>query len=313
MSRATQHRVDEELMERIRELKERRRAVILAHNYQPDEIQDLADFSGDSLGLSVQASQTDAEVIVFCGVLFMAETAAILSPDKTVLMPEPTAGCPMADMITAEQLRQLKAKHPDALVVCYVNSSAEVKAESDYCCTSANAVEVVRSLPADRPILFVPDQHLGRFVQEQTGRDLILWPGYCPTHQFIGEDEIRRLREQHPDAVVMAHPECSEPVKALADELLSTGQMLKFVWTSEARTFIVATEIGILHALRKARPDAEFIAASRRGVCPNMKKTTLDKVVASLENLQHRITVPSDVAIRARKSLDRMVEILPKD
>ncbi len=310
---ATQHRVDEKLLETIRQWKGRRRAVILAHNYQPDEIQDLADFSGDSLGLSVQASQTDAEVIVFCGVLFMAETAAILSPDKTVLMPEPTAGCPMADMITAEQLRELKAKHPDALVVCYVNSSADVKAESDYCCTSANAVEVVRSLPADRQILFVPDQHLGRFVQEQTGRDLILWPGYCPTHQFIGEDEIRRLREQHPDAVVMAHPECSEPVKALADELLSTGQMLKFVRTSEARTFVVATEIGILHALRKARPDAEFIAASRRGVCPNMKKTTLDKVVASLENLQYRITVPSDVAIRARKSLDRMVEILPKD
>ncbi len=313
MSMATQHRVDEKLLETIRQWKGRRRAVILAHNYQPDEIQDLADFSGDSLGLSVQASQTDAEVIVFCGVLFMAETAAILSPDKTVLMPEPTAGCPMADMITAEQLRELKAKHPDALVVCYVNSSADVKAESDYCCTSANAVEVVRSLPADRQILFVPDQHLGRFVQEQTGRDLILWPGYCPTHQFIGEDEIRRLREQHPDAVVMAHPECSEPVKALADELLSTGQMLKFVRTSEARTFVVATEIGILHALRKARPDAEFIAASRRGVCPNMKKTTLDKVVASLENLQYRITVPSDVAIRARKSLDRMVEILPKD
>jgi quinolinate synthase len=313
VSRATQHRVDEKLLERIRQWKERRRAVILAHNYQPDEIQDLADFSGDSLGLSVQASQTDAEVIVFCGVLFMAETAAILSPDKTVLMPEPTAGCPMADMITAEQLRQLKAKHPDALVVCYVNSSAEVKAESDYCCTSANAVEVVRSLPPGRPILFVPDQHLGRFVQEQTGRDLILWPGYCPTHQFIGEDEIRRLREQHPGAVVMAHPECSEPVKALADELLSTGQMLKFVRTSEARTFIVATEVGILHALRNVRPDAEFIAASRRGVCPNMKKTTLDKVVASLENLQYRITVPSDVAIRARKSLDRMVEILPKD
>jgi quinolinate synthase len=312
VSIASQHNVDDKILERIGELKELRHAVILAHNYQPDEIQDLADFSGDSLGLSVQASQTDAEVIVFCGVLFMAETAAILSPDKTVLMPEPTAGCPMADMITAEQLRKLKAKHPDALVVCYVNSSAEVKAESDYCCTSANAVEVVRSLPAGRPVVFVPDQHLGRFVQERTGRDLILWPGYCPTHQFIGEEDIRRLREQYPEAVVMAHPECSEPVKAMADELLSTGQMLKFVRTSEARQFIVATEVGILHALRNERPDAEFIAASRRGVCPNMKKTTLDKVVASLENMQYRITVPSDIAIRAKKSLDRMVEILPK-
>ncbi len=313
MSIASPTKLEEKLLRRIGELKARRNAVILAHNYQPDEIQDLADFSGDSLGLSVQASQTDADVIVFCGVLFMAETAAILSPKKTVLMPEPSAGCPMADMITAEQLRQLKATHPDALVVCYVNSSAEVKAESDYCCTSANAVEVVRSLPADRQILFVPDRHLGRFVQERTGRDLVLWPGYCPTHQFIGERELRGLRETHPEAVVMAHPECSEPVKALADELLSTGQMLKFVRTSNARQFIVATEIGILHALRNVRPDAEFIAASARGVCPNMKKTTLDKVVASLENMQYEITVPSAIAARARKSLDRMVEILPKN
>ncbi len=313
MSIAAQNKLDERLLQQIGELKERRNAVILAHNYQPDEIQDLADFSGDSLGLSIQASRTDAEVILFCGVRFMAETAAILSPQKTVLMPEPTAGCPMADMITAEQLCELKAKHPDALVVCYVNSSAEVKAESDYCCTSANAVEVVRSLPADREIIFVPDQHLGRFVQERTGRKMILWPGYCPTHQLIGEDELRRLREQYPEAIVMAHPECSEPVKALADELLSTGQMLKFVRTSEAGQFIVATEIGIIHALRKVRPDAEFVAASKRGVCPNMKKTTLDKVVAALENMQYEVTVPSEVATKAKKSLDRMVEILPRD
>lgn len=313
MNIASQHKVDEKLLERIGELKDRRRAVILAHNYQPDEIQDLADFSGDSLGLSVQASQTDADVIVFCGVRFMAETAAILSPRKMVLMPEPTAGCPMADMITAEQLRELKARYPEALVVCYVNSTAEVKAESDYCCTSANAVEVVRSLPADRQIVFVPDQHLGRFVQERTGRDLILWPGYCPTHQFIGEDDVRALRRRYPQAVVMAHPECSEPVKEMADELLSTGQMLKFVQTSDAGQFIVATEVGILHALRSVRPDAEFFAASARGVCPNMKKTTLDKVVASLENMQYEITVPSEIAARAKKSLDRMVEILPKD
>ncbi len=313
MSIAAQNKLDERLLQQIGELKKRRNAVILAHNYQPDEIQDLADFSGDSLGLSIQASQTDADVILFCGVRFMAETAAILSPQKTVLMPEPTAGCPMADMITAEQLCELKAKHPEALVVCYVNSSAEVKAESDYCCTSANAVEVVQSLPADREIIFVPDQHLGRFVQERTGREMILWPGYCPTHQFIAENELRRLREQYPEAIVMAHPECSEPVKALADELLSTGQMLKFVRTSEAGQFIVATEIGIIHALRKVRPDAEFVAASNRGVCPNMKKTTLDKVVAALENMQYEVTVPSEVATKAKKSLDRMVEILPKD
>ena len=299
------------LSDSIQALKAQRHAVILAHNYQPDEIQDLADFCGDSLGLSVQASQTDAAVIVFCGVRFMAETAAILSPDKTVLMPEPNAGCPMADMITAEQVRDLKGKHPGALVVCYVNSSAEVKAESDYCCTSANAVEVVRSLPADRKILFVPDQHLGRFVQERTGRDMVLWPGYCSTHVLIAESDIKEARQKYPEAVVMAHPECSEPVKDLADELLSTGQMLKFVTTSAARQFIVATEIGILHPLRKVRPDATFVPASARGVCPNMKKTTLEKLVAALENLQYEVAVPQEVAARARKSLDRMVEILP--
>jgi quinolinate synthase len=303
--------LDSHLLNKIKELKAQRRAVILAHNYQPAEIQDLADFCGDSLGLSVQASKTDAEVVVFCGVRFMAETAAILSPDKTVLMPEPKAGCPMADMITAGQLRRLKAEHPDALVVCYVNSSAEVKAESDYCCTSANAVAVVESLPADKEIIFVPDQHLGRFVQERTGRTLILWPGYCATHALISEDDIVKARRQHPDAVVMAHPECSEPVKALADELLSTGQMLKFVKTSGAACFIVATEIGILHALKKVRPDAEFVAASARGVCPNMKKTTLDKLVPSLEHLQYQITVPPEIAERAKRSLTRMVEVLP--
>jgi len=303
--------LDTKLLDKIAALKLERRAVILAHNYQPDEIQDLADFAGDSLGLSIQASQTEADVIVFCGVRFMAETAVILSPDKTVLMPEPTAGCPMADMITAEQLRDLKSQHPDALVVCYVNSTAEVKAESDYCCTSANAVEVVRSLPAGKKILFVPDQHLGRFVQEQTGRDMVLWPGYCSTHVFIGADDVKEARRSNPEAVVLAHPECSEPVKDLADELLSTGQMLKFVETSSVKQFIIATEIGIIHPLKKVRPDAEFIPASLRGVCPNMKKTTLDKLLAALENLQYEVTVPPEIAAKARRSLDRMVEVLP--
>lgn len=303
----------EQLLHRIGELKTQRNAVILAHNYQPAEIQDLADFTGDSLGLSIQASQTDADMIVFCGVLFMAETAAILSPDKTVLMPEPGAGCPMADMITAAQLRELKGQYPDAVVVCYVNSSAEVKAESDYCCTSANAVEVVKSLPADIQVLFVPDQHLGRFVQERTGRDMVLWPGYCTTHVLISEEDIKAARQAHPDAVVLAHPECSEPVKDLSDELLSTGQMLKFVKTSSAGQFIVATEIGILHALKKVRPEADFFAASARGVCPNMKKTTLEKLMVSLENQQYEITVPREIAVAARRSLDRMVEILPRD
>lgn len=304
--------LDQRVLDEIRELKEKRKAVILAHNYQPAEIQDLADICGDSLGLSIEASKTDAEVIVFCGVRFMAETAKILSPDKTVLLPDRHAGCPMAEMITAEQLRGLKAKHPDALVVCYVNSTAEVKAESDYCCTSSNAVAVVNSLPQDRPIIFVPDQHLGRFVEEETGRDLILWPGYCTTHVLISEDDIRRKRQQYPQAKVIAHPECSEPVKELADALLSTGQMLTYVKESSAGQFIVATENGMVHPLRKVRPDAEFIEASTRGICPNMKKISVEKVLASLEALQFPMEVPEEIRRRAERALQRMVEILPE-
>lgn len=303
---------DQRLLEEIQVLKAKRHAVILAHNYQPAEIQDLADFCGDSLGLSIQASKTDARTIVFCGVRFMAETAKILSPDKMVLLPERHAGCPMAEMITAEQLRGLKEKYPEALVVCYVNSTADVKAESDYCCTSSNAVAVVRSLPEDRPIIFVPDQHLGQYVEEQTGRDLILWPGYCTTHVLISEDDIRAARERFPDGVVIAHPECSEPVKAMADALLSTGQMLTFVKDSPARRFIVATETGMIHPLQKVRPDAEFIPASSRAVCPNMKKITIEKVLAALAGLQFQIDVPEEIRRGAQKALQRMVEILPE-
>jgi quinolinate synthase len=299
-------------MAEIRDLKAKRNAVILAHNYQAAEIQDLADFCGDSLGLSIEASKTDAEVIVFCGVRFMAETAKILSPRKTVLLPDRWAGCPMAEMITAEQLSGLKQKYPDALVVCYVNSTAQVKAESDYCCTSANAVALVQSLPKDRRIIFVPDQHLGRFVEKQTGRDLILWPGYCPTHVQISEDDVAKVKEQYPDAVVIAHPECAEPVKDLADALLSTGQMIRFVKDSPAKRFIVATEVGMIHPLKKVRPDAEFIPAGPRGVCPNMKKITLEKVLASLAGLQFQIEVPEAIRLKAERSLQRMVEILPE-
>ncbi len=300
-----------QLLTKIKKLKDQRKAVILAHNYQPGEIQDIADFCGDSLGLSINAAKTDARVIIFCGVEFMAETAAILSPEKTVLLPDRTAGCPLADMITAEQLRQLKRKYPDALVVCYVNSPAEVKAESDYCCTSANAVEVVKSLPVDRTVIFVPDQHLGRFVMDKTGRDLVLWPGYCPTHIVITEEDIKNAKGKFPGAIVMAHPECTEPVKEIADQILSTGQMLKFVKQSTAKRFIVATEIGIIHALKKQKPQAQFIPASDRAVCPNMKKITLDKVVGSLEDMQYKVTVPQEIRVKAKRSLDRMVEILP--
>lgn len=303
--------MDEKLLEKIKRLKAKRKAVILAHNYQPAEIQDLADFCGDSLGLSIKAAQTDAPVIVFCGVQFMAETAFILSPQKTVLLPDKFAGCPLADMITAEQLSELKQKYPDALVVCYVNSSAEVKAQSDYCCTSANAVEVVNSIPQDRQIIFVPDQHLGQFAAERTGRELVLWPGYCHVHVAITEADIKNAKAKYPDAIVMAHPECTEPVKELSDELLSTGQMLAFAAKEKAKRFIVATEIGMTYPLKKQNPEAEFIPASDRAICPNMKKITLEKVAWSLEDIQYKITVPEEVRIKAKKAIDRMVEILP--
>ncbi|MHC4060586.1 MAG: quinolinate synthase NadA [Planctomycetota bacterium] len=301
----------EHLIERINKLKAERNAVTLAHNYQPGEIQDVADFTGDSLGLSVKAAETDADVIVFCGVRFMAETAAILSPEKTVLLPDKFAGCPLADMITARQVRRLKSQHPGALVVCYVNSSAEVKAESDYCCTSSNAVELVNSLPPDKPVIFVPDQHLGRFVIDKTGRDLILWPGYCATHVAITERDIENAKAANPEAIVMVHPECAEPVKDLADQVLSTGQMLRFAAQSPARQFIIGTEIGMIYALKKRNPNAEFIPASERATCPNMKRITVEKVLWSLEDMQYKITVAEEVTEKAKKSLDRMVQILP--
>jgi len=299
------------LLGKINKVKDSHKAVILAHNYQPGEIQDIADFTGDSLGLSIKAAETDAEVIVFCGVQFMAETAAILSPEKTVLLPDEFAGCPLADMITAEQLRELKQQHPDALVVCYVNSSAEVKAESDYCCTSSNAVEIINLLPENGEIIFVPDRHLGQHVIEQTGRELILWPGYCHVHVLITEEDIKNKKAKYPDAVVMVHPECTEPVKALADEIVSTGGMLKFVAKSSAKQFIIGTETGMIHALKRQNPDSEFIAASNRAVCPNMKRITLEKILWALEDMQYKITVPEPIRVKAQKALDRMVGILP--
>jgi quinolinate synthase len=302
--------LSQQIIEKINSLKRQRNAIILAHNYQPAEIQDLADFCGDSLGLSIKASQTEAAVIVFCGVHFMAETAAILSPEKTVLLPDASAGCPMADMITAEQLRELKNEYPDALVVCYVNSSAEVKAESDYCCTSANAVGVVNSMPQDRQIIFVPDKYLGSFVAGRTGRDIILWQGYCPTHVIITAEEIQTAKQKHPQAVVLAHPECTEPVRELSDQLLSTSQMLRFAGESDAEEFIIATEIGIIHTLQKQNPDKKFIAASERAVCPNMKKISLEKLLWSLEDMQYKITVPEQIRRKADKALERMVAVV---
>lgn len=300
-----------EILERIEELKQQRKAIILAHNYQPPEIQDMADVCGDSLGLSKQAAETDAEVIVFCGVRFMAETAAILSPDKTVLLPDEHAGCPMADMITVDQLRAHKAAHPGAVVVCYVNSTAEVKAESDYCCTSSNAVEIVASLPAERQVLFVPDQNLGRHVIEKTGRDMVLWQGWCRSHVLISEEKLDEARAAYPNAIVMAHPECTDPIKAAADQILSTGQMLQFVRTSPAERFIVATEIGIIHALKKENPTASYVPASDSAWCENMKKISLEKVLWCLEDMKYQVSVPRDTADKAKQALDRMIAVLP--
>jgi len=298
---------DIDIKERVAELKQQRNAVILVHNYQIPEVQDLADFLGDSLGLSQQAAATDADVIVFCGVHFMAQTAKLLSPDRTVLMPDPSAGCPMADMITPQQLRRFKAEHPGAPVVAYVNTTAEVKAESDICCTSANAVEVVESLDADT-VLFIPDMHLADWVARHTDKQIIAWGGYCPTHVRISPATIEYMKQQYPDAVVIVHPEARHEVLDMADVVASTGGMVKFARETDAREIIVGTEEGMVYRLRRENPDKTFYVVPHT-VCPNMKKTTAAKVVASLENMQYEIDVAPDIAERARRAVERMLEV----
>ena len=295
--------------EQILELKEKRGAVIIAHNYQIDEVQAIADFTGDSLELSRKASTLPNEVVVFCGVHFMAETAAILSPEKTVLILDPDAGCPMADMVTADKLRALKAQHPAAKVVCYVNSSAEVKAESDICCTSSNAIKVVESL-GDVEVIFVPDRNLGSFVAQALGKELILYNGFCPTHERIRDVDVLELKAKHPRALVLAHPECNKPVRDLADELLSTGQMCRFAQDSDHKEFIIATELGINYRLRNENPGKAFYPVNpERAVCPNMKKITLEKVLWSLQDMKERVTVPEEIARRAAGCITRMLEL----
>ncbi len=295
--------------EQIQELKEQRGAVVIAHNYQIDEVQAMADFTGDSLELSRRSAALSEDVVVFCGVHFMAETAAILAPEKTVLIPDPHAGCPMADMVTAEGLRALKAEHPDAKVVCYVNSSAEVKAESDICCTSSNAVKVCESL-GDVEIIFVPDRNLGAFVAEKLGKEFILYNGFCPTHERIRDVDVLAMKEAHPDALVLAHPECSRPVRDLADELLSTGQMCRYAQASEKKEFIIATELGINYRLRTENPEKTFYPVNPdRAVCPNMKKITLEKILWSLQDMKYQVTVPSDIAARAVGCIEKMLAI----
>ena len=298
---------NDNLIAQILHLKKEKNAVILSHNYQLGEVQDIADFVGDSLELSQQAAKTDAAVIVFCGVHFMAETASIISPDKTVLLPDLHAGCPMADMITPQQLRQKKKEHPGAVVICYINSSAAVKAESDICCTSSNAVRMVEKVPLDKEILFVPDQYLGSFVASKTGRELILWPGYCPTHARIQAQDILRLRTEYPRAKVLVHPECRTEVAALADAVLSTGGMIRFARESAAKEIIVGTEIGILHRLRKENPGKRFIPVSEQAVCPRMKLITLENILWSLEGMVHQVKVPEKIRLKAKLAVDRML------
>jgi len=297
-----------ELTEKILKLKKKRNAVILAHNYQLGEIQDIADFVGDSLDLSQNAARTDASVIVFCGVHFMAETASILCPEKTVLLPDEHAGCPMANMITALQLRAKKKEHPEATVVCYVNSSAAVKAESYICCTSANAIGVVESLDT-KEILFVPDQYLGHYISTKTSKKMILWPGFCPTHARIMPENIIKLRHEHPEAKVVVHPECRPDVIALADEVLSTSGMIKFAKREDVQEMIVGTEMGIIYRLNRENPGKKFIPVSEQAICPNMKLITLEKVLWSLEEMAPEVKVPEKIRIKARAAVDRMLTV----
>ena len=298
-------------LEKIKQLKKQRNAIILAHNYQRADVQDAADFVGDSFGLSQKAVASGADVIVFCGVDFMAESAAVLNPEKTVLMPELSAQCPMAAMITPEALKLEKQKHPDAAVVCYVNTSAAVKAESDICCTSANAVKVVQSLP-EQEIIFVPDRNLGRYVARFTDKTFHFWDGYCPTHERLKPETVMALKAEFPDAVFVCHPECNPAVESLADHVCSTTGMYDFCRTSPARRFIIGTEAGILYRLKKENPDKEFILASPALVCPNMKLTSLEDILESLRTMTPVVKVPEEIRQPAKQALDRMLAI-PRD
>lgn len=294
------------MREKIEELKAQRDAIILSHNYQRPEVQRIADFVGDSLELSQKAKEVSQGVIVFCGVHFMAETAALLSPDKTVLMPVLDAGCPMADMIDAGGLQSLRDEHPGAVVVCYVNSTAAVKALSDVCCTSANAHEVVARIDRDREVIFVPDRYLGVQVEKRTGRSLIKWPGYCPTHAKFVVEHIHRARREFSGAPVVVHPESRPEVCEAADAVLSTGGMCRFAAETRASVVIVGTEVGLIDRLERENPEKRFVALDERATCPNMKKTRLENIVAALEELQPRVTVPEPTASSARKAVENM-------
>ncbi len=302
------------LLNEIKEIAKRKNAVILAHNYQLPEVQEVADFVGDSLELSLKASETQAEIIVFCGVYFMAETAAIISPAKTVLIPDHTAGCPMAAMINVENVRELKRQHPQAKVVCYVNSTAAVKAESDICCTSSNALKVINSLTDTTEIIFIPDKYLGSYTQlKAPGKKFIIWEGYCPTHVLITSDDILKMKRKYPASLVMVHPECKSEVVRLANAVVSTGSMSAFAREKEAQEIIVGTEVGMLHRLKKENPDRQFFPANTQAVCPNMKLITLEKIFWSLQDMIYPVKVEEPVRSKAKLAIDKMIALSKQD
>ena len=302
------HLASENMGNRLQELKKERNAIILAHNYQIGEVQEAADHVGDSFELSRIASQIDCDVIVFCGVDFMAESAYILSPEKTVLLPVKNATCPMSHMISVADVRALRKGHPKATVVCYVNTSADVKAESDICCTSANAINVINSVDTDQ-VIFVPDRNLAHFVQSKTDKEIIAWNGFCPTHENITLGDILMRKLEMPDIEVVVHPECRPEVIEVADYVYGTGGMLRHATISNAKRMLIGTEVGLLFRLQKENPDKEFYSPSEHAVCPNMKLTTLQKVVDALENMEYKITVAEDVRMRAKRALNKMLEI----
>ncbi len=295
------------IAEEITKLKKEKNAIVLVHNYQRPEIQNIADSLGDSLGLAREAAKTDARIIVFCGVRFMAETAKILSPEKTVIIPRKDAGCPMADMITAEDLRILKEKYPGAKVVSYVNTNADVKAESDICCTSANAIKVVRNIKAEK-IIFTPDKNLAAYCQRFTDKEIIPWNGYCYVHERIREEEVRLAKEKFPDALLLVHPECNPSVIDLADEVLSTSGMLSFAKKSDKKRFLIGTEEGLIYRLKKENPGKEFYAAGTAKMCRNMKLTTLNDVYFSLKEERYTIELPEGIIESAQKALEAMLK-----
>ena len=297
----------DKIVAEIRNWQKKRNAIILVHNYQPVEIQEIGDFRGDSLDLSRKATQVKAEVIVFCGVRFMAETAKILSPQKTVLLPDIEAGCPLADMVTAEDIRKRRTEYPEAAVVTYINSSVEAKAESDYICTSANALQLVQQISAET-ILFFPDQNLGDCIQEKSLKKMVLWPGYCPTHMVFLPTELAALKKEHPKAILMVHPECRREIRNLADLVLSTGGMIKWVKKNNPGEVIVGTEIGMIHRLKRENPNIIYIPGSTRAFCPNMKKITPEKILWSLKELKPDITIPAEIAERAKLALEHMLK-----